>query len=74
MAITKDIYSTSLVLELDLGLDEKGKQKRKNKSLFKLDVLATDEDVYAIGQAAAEVLKDPMVSISRINKNLLLGE
>ncbi|GAB5990028.1 hypothetical protein OPLHCY645_22180 [Clostridium tetani] len=74
MAVTKDTYSTSLVLELDLGLDEKGKQKRKNKSLFKLDVLATDEDVYAIGEATSKVLEHSMISISRINKNLLLGE
>ncbi|BDR65732.1 hypothetical protein K134307016_p10430 (plasmid) [Clostridium tetani] len=29
MAITKDTYSTNLVLELDLGVDEKGKQKER---------------------------------------------
>lgn len=73
MAVTTDIYSTNLVLELDLGLDEKGKQKKKNKALFKIDVLATDEDVYAIGEAVSKVLEHSMISISRINKNLLLG-
>ena len=74
MDVSVETFSTSLVLELDLGLDEEGKQKRKNKSIFKMDVLAKDEDVYAIGEAASKVLEYPMISISRINKNLLLGE
>ncbi|RXM74720.1 hypothetical protein DP144_12265 [Clostridium tetani] len=73
MAVTTDTYATNLVLELDLGVDEKGKQNRKNKAVFKIDVLAGNEDLYAIGEAVSKVLKYPMISISRVNKNLILG-
>lgn len=74
MAVTKDTYATSLVLELDMGTDENGNQKKKNKSIYKIDVLADNEDLYAIGEATSKVLKNPMISISKMTKDLLLGE
>ncbi|RXI78860.1 DUF1659 domain-containing protein [Clostridium tetani] len=68
MAITKDTYSTNLVLELDLGVDEKGKQKRKNKSLFKIAEL----EKWMIGKTVDEI-KGMKVKKRDDNKNLLLG-
>ncbi|KAJ50137.1 hypothetical protein BD780_000924 [Clostridium tetanomorphum] len=73
MAVMADKYGSSLVLELVTGQDEKGNEKTKNKSISKISVNATDEDLYAVGQAISEVLMYPMAAVRRIDKSILLG-
>ncbi|WP_279146130.1 DUF1659 domain-containing protein [Clostridium tyrobutyricum] len=73
MAVSADKYGTSLALEVIIGQDEKGNDKTKNKTISKISMNATDEDLYAVGSAIADVLKYSMVAVRRVDKSILLG-
>ncbi|MBU5484150.1 DUF1659 domain-containing protein [Clostridium sp. MSJ-11] len=73
MAVVADRYDSDLVLQVVTGVGDDGKDKTKNKTISKISLTATDEDLYAVAVAMADVLKYETVSIRRINKNILLG-
>ncbi|WP_315115508.1 DUF1659 domain-containing protein [uncultured Clostridium sp.] len=73
MAVVADRYDSDLVLQVVTGVGDDGKEKTKNKTISKISLTATDEDLYAVAVAMADVLKYETISIRRINKNILLG-
>ncbi len=73
MAVMADRYGSNLILEVLTGVDEKGNDKTKNKTISKISMNATDEDLYAVGSAIADVLKYSMVAVRRVDKSILLG-
>ncbi|MEW9095257.1 MAG: DUF1659 domain-containing protein [Clostridiaceae bacterium] len=73
MAVVADRYDSDLVLQVVTGVGDDGKDKTKNKTISKISLAATDEDLYVVAVAMADVLKYETVSIRRINKNILLG-
>ncbi|GAA0730366.1 hypothetical protein GCM10008905_31560 [Clostridium malenominatum] len=73
MAVIADRYDSDLVLELYIGTNDEGKDLKKTKSISKINSTATDEQLYAVGTAIAEVLKYEVIEFRRINKNLLIG-
>ena len=73
MAVSTNKYASNLVLELYVDTDDEGKDIKKTKSISRIDEMATNEQLYAIGMAIVEVLKYEVIEIRRIDKNVLLG-
>ncbi|WP_096635768.1 DUF1659 domain-containing protein [Clostridium cochlearium] len=73
MAVIADRYDSDLVLVLDIGENDDGKQMYKNKSIPKIDSQASDEVLCTVARAIEAVLKYPIDTIRRINKNYLIG-
>ena len=71
MAITAVRYASSLALEVVVGVDEKGNDKKKMKTISRISSGATDESLYNIGTAIAQVLRYETTEIHRVNKNIL---
>lgn len=64
-AITKD---SKIKLNLDGGVDQKGKQIVKSKTYSKVKTAATNEDVYSVATALIGLQKLPVISIRRIDE------
>ncbi|WP_427338019.1 DUF1659 domain-containing protein [Caloranaerobacter sp. DY30410] len=64
-AVTKD---SKIKLNLDGGVDQKGKQIVKSKTYSKVKTVATNEDVYSVAKTLANLQKMPVVSIRRIDE------
>ncbi|KGG79969.1 DUF1659 domain-containing protein [Caloranaerobacter azorensis] len=64
-AVTKD---SKIKLNLDGGVDQKGKQIVKSKTYSKVKTAATNEDVYSVAKTLANLQKMPVVSIRRIDE------
>lgn len=73
MAVTASRYDSDLVLVLDLGENDDGKQVFKTKSISQIDSEASDDTLYAVARAIEAVLKYPIDTVRRINKNYLIG-
>lgn len=70
MAKSTNIKST-LVIKYHAGQDEKGKEIYKNQRLSKVKPTATDDEVFAVAGALANLLDDPVVEVFRQNDNLI---
>ena len=57
MAVLKNPESTSLVLEIESGVDSKGITTYRKKTFLNIDVTASDENIYAVATAIASVLE-----------------
>ena len=58
MAVLKNPESTSLVLEIESGVDSKGVTTYRKKTFSNINVTATPENVYAVATAIAAVLEN----------------
>lgn len=74
MAVTAIRYASTLGIEVSLGFDEEtNKERKKIKTISKISTVATDEQLYNIGMAIADVLKYELIGFHRTNKNELAG-
>ena len=58
MAILKNQESTSLVMEIANGVDNKGSTTYRKKTFSNVNVTATPENVHAVASAIAAVLEN----------------
>lgn len=59
---------TSMVLRLQTGFDEKGAPQYKDKAYSRVLPTATQEDVYAIGEALASLSSYRLHHVQRLNR------
>ena len=63
MAVQKNLNNLSLVMEVSTGeTDEKGNTIYKNKTFNNIKLSATSEIIFAVAQAIATVLSEPVKS------------
>ena len=63
---------TSLKLRFDCGIDDTtGKTKTKNKTYSNLKHSASNDDIYAVGDAIASLQKHDLLEIARIDNSTL---
>lgn len=74
MAIDNQKLSTSLIIKLDAGVNENGRQINKTFTLKKIKPDAVDQDVYDVGSLLAEIIKLPASEISRQDLSALISE
>ena len=65
MAVESTKVASALKLTMKVGVDEKGKDKVATKTLGSLKVNATDEDIFAIGEAISNIKTYPLVGLSK---------
>jgi len=65
MAIISTKIASALELTLKLGIDENGEDRLTSKTMGKIKVDATDEDIFAVADAIGQVKSYPVVGISR---------
>ena len=58
MAVLKNQESTSLVMEIANGVDDKGSTTYRKKTFASVNVTATPENVHAVAAAIAAVLEN----------------
>ena len=58
MAVLKNPESTSLVMEIANGVDDKGSTTYRKKTFASVNVTATPENVHAVAAAIASVLEN----------------
>ncbi|MTT32344.1 DUF1659 domain-containing protein [Terrilactibacillus sp. BCM23-1] len=68
---TADVLNSTLILLLDGGLDEKGKQIYKRKSFRNIKPSASQDALYAIAQALAPLQTLPLIDIERTDVSQL---
>ncbi|WP_077614814.1 DUF1659 domain-containing protein [Caenibacillus caldisaponilyticus] len=66
---TANLMDSSLILTLDAGVDEKGNPIVKRKTFNNLKTSATNDQLFAIGQALASVQQHPLVAIERSDRS-----
>ncbi|UOF92174.1 DUF1659 domain-containing protein [Fodinisporobacter ferrooxydans] len=69
--IASNIDTTHLVIRIIAGTTVDGKAIYKNRTYNNIKVSATDDDVYAVGQAMASLQADQVAAVERINTNKL---
>ena len=65
MAIVSTKVASALKLTMKTGVDINGKDKLVTKTLSNLKVTATDEDIFAIGEAISNIKTYPLVGLSK---------
>jgi predicted metal-dependent TIM-barrel fold hydrolase len=65
MAVESTKVASALKLTMKVGVDSKGKDKVATKTLGNLKVNATDEDIFAIGEAISNIKTYPLVGLSK---------
>jgi hypothetical protein len=63
--------TSHLIIRTQTGTTPTGKPILKNRAYTNVKVTASDEDVYAIGEAMANLQSDPVVAVERLNSNTL---
>lgn len=71
MAIVATDNDSSIKLQYDCGLDEKGNNIIKRKTLSKVKHDATNEDIFAITQSISKLQKDPISEVVRQDNKTL---
>lgn len=72
MAFTKETIASRLVLVVQTGTDEKsGKPILRSRSYNRVDTLATDENVHAVGVALAALQEHPVEAVRRVDDHKL---
>lgn len=69
--VTKTIDEVVLKITYNKGKDDKGKDIIKYQRFKDINLNATDEDIYAVGEALSEVVNYPAVSVEREETSLL---
>lgn len=57
MAVLKNPESSSLIIEIENGVDSKGSTTYKRKTFNNINVAASSDNVFAVAQAIAAVLE-----------------
>ncbi|MDB5083814.1 MAG: hypothetical protein JWN30_700 [Bacilli bacterium] len=65
--------AATLVIQVQTGVTAAGKPMVKSKSYPIIDPSATDDQVYAIGQAIASLQQEPAVAIERLDRAVLVA-
>lgn len=59
--------SSDLILQLDNGLGQSGRQLTKSRRYGQVKTGASDDDVYAVAQALSDLQTLPVIAIQRRN-------
>ena len=65
MAVVSTKIGSALKLTLKVGIDEQGNDKLSSKTMGKIKVLATDDDIFAVADAISAIKNYPVVAINR---------
>lgn len=71
-ALTK--ISSSLVIVLNTGKDENGKDTSKKLNLGAVTTIALDQDIYDVASAIGNILNYPVATIQKVENSLLTNE
>lgn len=74
MALKKEFYSNTLVIEIENGVNESGNTVFKKKSFTNINRSATDEDINEIANAIISTLDVATRNIYLNNSVLLINE
>lgn len=74
MAVVKKPQAARLVIKVEAGLNAAGKPIVRSRSFKNVKPDAKDEDVYAVGLALANLQKNTVVSIDRIDDSSLISQ
>ncbi|MBU3191334.1 DUF1659 domain-containing protein [Clostridium bowmanii] len=74
MAVVSTKVASALKLTMKIGVDIKGKDKYATKRLSNLKVVATDEDIFAVGQAISNIKTYPLFGLDREDQYSLVTE
>ena len=61
-------HHSSLTLQFDVGLNEKGRTKMKTKTYSAVKYAATDEDLYEVSEAIAGLQEHDLFAIFKHDK------
>jgi len=68
MAINATSLDSKLKIQLDGGVDEKGKAVMKSKTYSKVKATATNEDVYAVAASLSGLQALPLLAVKRLEE------
>lgn len=74
MALKKQFYSNTLVIEIENGVSESGNTVFKKKSFTNINSSATDEDINEVANAIISTLDVATRNIYLNNSTLLINE
>lgn len=74
MAVKSTKVQSTMVLKIKTGLDSKGKDIIKKTSFSKVKVMASDENILAVGSAMGALLNYPVTEVVRQDSNLVINE
>lgn len=74
MAVTKQLLATSLVLDVESGVDNSGKPVYRKKSFAGINADATPENVLAVALAIKSVFAGETRSIALAETHKLISE
>ena len=74
MALKKQFYSNTLVIEIENGVNESGNTVFKKKSFTNINNSATDEDINEVANAIISTLDVATRNIYLNNSTLLINE
>jgi hypothetical protein len=69
--VVTNMAESHLIVRTQSGTSLAGKPILKNRAYNNVKVTASDDDVYAIGQAMANLQSEPVVAVQRINASIL---
>lgn len=73
MAVIKTPKESSLKLKFSCGLDGKGNEITKSKSLANVKNTAADDNIHAVGKEIAGLCKHTLMEVTRVD-NAVLSE
>ncbi|MGV8982360.1 DUF1659 domain-containing protein [Clostridium sp.] len=74
MAVVSTKVASALKLTMKVGVDIKGKDTYATKRLSNLKVAASDEDMFAVGQAISNIKTYPLFGLDREDQYSLVTE
>lgn len=74
MAVVSTRVASALKLTMKVGVDISGKDKLATKRLSNLKVTAVDEDIFAVGEAIANMKAYPLIGLDREDQYSLIME
>lgn len=71
-ALTK--VSSSVVIVINTGKDENGKDTSKKLNLGAVTTTAAEQDIYDVASAISNILNYPVATIQKVDNSLLTDE
>jgi hypothetical protein len=71
MAVSSTAVKSDLTIRVIASIDSDGNDVLQTKTFSKVNVDATDQDVFDVANAITEVLLSPVYDIKRVNSELL---